>query len=101
MCVMHSGLKPQEEGEIMSGNILITGATMVLPTGTVVGDLRIKVGDCNLHRKTSKQSMVNLFMMQLDCICFQELSTPKFFRNLASLRRKISTQAPVLLLVAE
>ena len=44
MYVMHSGLKPQEEGEIMSGNILITGATMVLPTGTVVGDLRIKDG---------------------------------------------------------
>ena len=33
-----------EEGENMTGNILITGAKMVLPTGTVTGDLRITDG---------------------------------------------------------
>ena len=38
---MPSVQKMQEEGENMAGNILITGAKMVLPTGTVTGDLRI------------------------------------------------------------
>ena len=33
-----------EEGEIMNGNILITGAKMVLPNGIVTGDLRITDG---------------------------------------------------------
>ena len=36
--------KMPEEGEIMSGNILITGASMVLPSGIVKGDLRIANG---------------------------------------------------------
>ena len=36
-----SGLRVQEEGEIMNGNILITGANLVLPTGIEKGDLRI------------------------------------------------------------
>ena len=43
-CVMHSALKMLEEGEIMNGNILITGAKMVLPNGIVTGDLRITDG---------------------------------------------------------
>jgi len=41
---MHSALKMQKEGEIMNGNILITGAKMVLPNGIVTGDLRITDG---------------------------------------------------------
>ena len=39
-----SGLRVQEEGEIMNGNILITGANLVLPTGIEKGDLRITSG---------------------------------------------------------
>ena len=39
--VMHSDPKMLEEGEKMDGNILITGAKMVLPNGIVTGDLRI------------------------------------------------------------
>ena len=34
----------REEGEEMSGSILVTGASMVLPTGIAVGDLRITDG---------------------------------------------------------
>ena len=41
---MPSVQRMQEEGENMTGNILITGAKMVLPTGTVTGDLRITDG---------------------------------------------------------
>ena len=41
---MPSVQKMLEEGEKMAGNILITGAKMVLPTGTVTGDLRITDG---------------------------------------------------------
>ena len=41
---MPSDPKKQEEGENVTGNILITGATMVLPNGTVTGDLRITDG---------------------------------------------------------
>jgi len=44
MYAMHSVLKMQEEGETMNGNILITGAKMVLPNGIVTGDLRITDG---------------------------------------------------------
>ncbi len=44
MCVMHSVPKMLEEGEKMNGSILITGASMVLPTGIVTGDLRITDG---------------------------------------------------------
>ena len=44
MYAMHSDLKMQEEGEKMEGNILITGAKMVLPDGIVTGDLRITDG---------------------------------------------------------
>ena len=43
-CVTPFVLKVQEEGEKMNGNILITGANMVLPTGTKTGDLRISSG---------------------------------------------------------
>ena len=42
--VMHSDPKMLEEGEKMDGNILITGAKMVLPSGIVTGDLRITNG---------------------------------------------------------
>ena len=42
---MHSVLRMQEEGDdTMNGNILITGAKMVLPTGIETGDLRISSG---------------------------------------------------------
>ena len=41
---MPSDPKKQEGGENVTGNILITGATMVLPNGTVTGDLRITDG---------------------------------------------------------
>ena len=41
---MHSDPKMLEEGEKMDGNILITGAKMVLPNGIVTGDLRITNG---------------------------------------------------------
>ena len=41
---MHTDQKMLERSEKMSGNILITGAHMVLPTGTVIGDLRITDG---------------------------------------------------------
>ena len=44
MYATHSGPKVQEEGEKMEGNILITGAKMVLPDGIVTGDLRITDG---------------------------------------------------------
>ena len=40
----HSDQRAQEEGEKMSGNILVTGASMVLPSGISVGDLRISNG---------------------------------------------------------
>ena len=33
-----------KEGENVTGDILITGATMVLPNGAVTGDLRITDG---------------------------------------------------------
>jgi len=41
---MHSVPKVLGEGENMKGNILITGAKMVLPTGIATGDLRISSG---------------------------------------------------------
>ena len=41
---MHSDPKMLEEGEKMDGNILITGAKMVLPNGIEIGDLRITNG---------------------------------------------------------
>ena len=41
---MHSDPKMLEEGEKMDGNILITGAKMVLPNGIVIGDLSITNG---------------------------------------------------------
>ena len=44
MYAMHSVPKVLEEGEKMNGNILITGAKMVLPTGITTGDLRISSG---------------------------------------------------------
>jgi dihydroorotase len=44
MYAMHSVPKVLEEGENMNGNILITGAKMVLPTGIAIGDLRISSG---------------------------------------------------------
>ena len=44
MYVMHLDPRVLEEGENMSGNILITGASMVLPDGIFIGDLRITNG---------------------------------------------------------
>ena len=41
---MLSDQKAQDEGEKMSGSILVTGASMVLPAGIAVGDLRITNG---------------------------------------------------------
>ena len=41
MYAMLSDQRAQEEGEKMSGSILITGANMVLPSGIHIGDLRI------------------------------------------------------------
>ena len=41
---MLSDQRTLEEGEKMSGSILITGANMVLPSGTQIGDLRITDG---------------------------------------------------------
>ena len=41
---MLSDQKVQDEGEKMSGSILVTGASMVLPAGIAVGDLRITNG---------------------------------------------------------
>ena len=61
---MPSVQKMQEEGENMVGNILITGAKMVLPTGTVTGDLRITNGVISeilvllVNRKLFKSLMV-------------------------------------------
>ena len=44
MCAMHLDQKTLEEGEKMGGNMLITGASMVLPSGIQKGDLRITDG---------------------------------------------------------
>jgi dihydroorotase len=44
MYVKRSGQKMREGDEQMSKNILITGAKMVLPNGTIEGDLRITDG---------------------------------------------------------
>ena len=44
MYAMLSVQKMLEEGETMNGNILITGAKMVLPNGIATGDLRISSG---------------------------------------------------------
>ena len=44
LCVIPLDPKVLEEGEIMNGNILITGANLVLPTGIKQGDLRITAG---------------------------------------------------------
>lgn len=41
---MHSDQRVPDEGDTMSGGILIRGASMVLPNGIVVGDLRITDG---------------------------------------------------------
>ena len=41
---MHTDQKILKKGEKMNGNILITGANMVLPSGIVTGDLRITDG---------------------------------------------------------
>ena len=93
---MHSGLKLQEEGEIMSGNILITGATMVLPTGTVVGDLRIKDGViAEISTEKNLEAIDGELVHDATGLhLLLELSTKFILEILASLRRKILHRLP-------
>tara|TARA_B100000767_G_C19764655_1_gene536911 strand:+ start:141 stop:1583 length:1443 start_codon:yes stop_codon:yes gene_type:complete len=58
---MRLDLKRIGEGEQMTGNMLITGAKMVLPNGTLIGDLRISNGviseistDANLESRDNE-----------------------------------------------
>ena len=70
---MHSVQKMLEEGENMTGNILITGAKMVLPTGTVTGDLRITDGVISKFVCPTQQSKLVIIERSLISIWLSKL----------------------------
>ena len=87
-----------------SGNLLISGATMLLPNATKVGDLRIKNGIiAEIGELGALEGMDDeLFVDGLDYICFLVLLTHKStFETPANQKEKTWGAVQQLQLVAE